>query len=342
MGIKRYGADALEALIGDLQQPRYRSDQLVHWLYGRPLQPPLLDYQQMANLPSALRSALAEREPLAAPTLLKRQASTDGSRKYLLGLADGERVECVGIPDNGRLTVCFSTQVGCAMGCVFCATGHLGLTRSLAPGEMLDQLLVVAADFQTRVSNAVAMGEGEPFANYDNTLAALRLMNDKRAMGIAARRLTVSSCGLIPAIRRFTNEPEQFTLAVSLHSAIQSSRDQLMPKLAQQSLDKLHRALTVYQKHSGRRVSLEYTLIDSINDTPEEIEALCTFCHGLKVHVNLIALNLGQTAELQASSPARAEAVRRQLEASGIETTLRRSRGSDIAGACGQLAARRG
>jgi 23S rRNA (adenine2503-C2)-methyltransferase len=317
----------------------------------------------MTDLPEALRTRLEADEPLAAPQLLKRQESSDGTRKYLLELSDGTQVETVGIPNGKRLTVCFSTQVGCAMGCAFCATGTRGLVRSLGPGEMVDQLAMVSQDFGLRVTHAVAMGEGEPFANYDATLAALRIMNSPDGMGIGARHITISSCGLLGSLKRFADEPEQFTLAISLHSAIQTTRNTLMPALAGQPLKSLRLALIAYAEKGGRRPSLEFTLIAGVNDTPREIDALVAFARGMLCHVNLIPLNpLGTTGNrskadadttgdnkagaaytsraglLYTSSAAeRCAAIAKQLQEAGIECSIRRSRGTDISGACGQL-----
>jgi 23S rRNA (adenine2503-C2)-methyltransferase len=317
----------------------------------------------MTDLPATLRARLEADEPLAALKSLRRQDSADGTRKYLLGLADGAQVEAVGIPGDRRLTVCFSTQVGCAMGCAFCATGAHGLVRSLAPGEMVDQLVVVSRDFGTRVTNAVAMGEGEPFANYDATLAALRIMNSPDGLGIGARHITVSSCGLLGSLRRFADEPEQFTLAISLHSAVQATRNALMPALAGQPLASLRRALAAYTERGGRRPSLEFTLIAGVNDTPNEVDALIAFARGMLCHVNLIPLNpLATTGDgavasrggrggaheggegrggsgpaYTPSTPEHCAAIARQLQDAGIECSVRRSRGSDISGACGQL-----
>ncbi|MDR2714081.1 MAG: 23S rRNA (adenine(2503)-C(2))-methyltransferase RlmN [Coriobacteriales bacterium] len=255
-------------------------------------------FDEMTDLPLALRELLSRSCSLSFPEVSKRLVSRDGSRKYLLRLADGAFVECVGIPTKSSLTVCFSTQVGCAMGCVFCATGSAGLARSLTPGEMVDQLSVVAADFEgRRITNAVAMGQGEPFANYDATLAALRFMNNPKLLGIGARHLTVSTCGLLSGLRRFSTEPEQFTLAISLHSAVQKTRDVLMPGLATQPLLELQKTLANYAEKTRRRPSLEYALIEGVNDTDEELEALIAFCkwgserRSLSFHVNLIPLN---------------------------------------------------
>ena len=337
VGIKRYGISELQMLVAQLGQPTYRADQLIEWLYGRGV----IDYQMMSNLPGTLRESLLLEQPIAPPQIVERQQSTDGSRKYLLQLADGANIEVVGIPDKQRLTVCFSTQVGCGMGCSFCATGQIGLIRQLAPGEMVDQLLVVAKDFDRRVTNAVAMGEGEPFANYQATIEAMRLINHPLALNIGARHITVSTSGIIQGIMNLATEPEQFRLAVSLHSARQRTRDILMPGLSGQKVSALHQTLIAYGQASGRRISLEYSLIDGINDTELEIEALISFAEDLNCHINLIPLNPVGAVDAEVFKPTptlAARAVRQQLLAAGIETSLRRSRGADIAGACGQLA----
>jgi 23S rRNA (adenine2503-C2)-methyltransferase len=346
IGIKRYSMEGLKELMSSWGEPGFRATQLLQWLYAQGAQ----SYQEMSNLSRALRTKLEDSEPLAVPELLKKRTSADKTRKYLLRLADGVCVETVGIPDKGRLTVCFSTQAGCAMGCAFCATGSNGLTRSLAPGEMVDQLVVVSQDFAMRVTNAVAMGEGEPFANYDATLAALRIMNNPDGLGIGARHLTVSSCGLLKPLERFAGEPEQFTLAISLHSAIQTTRNTLMPALAKQPIAALRSALIAYAETTGRRPSLEFTLIDGVNDTPREIDALIGFARGILCHINLIPLNTPADtqpvdtparADTQmlagATPPKRCAAIAAQLQAAGIECSIRRSRGADINSACGQL-----
>jgi 23S rRNA (adenine2503-C2)-methyltransferase len=291
----------------------------------------------MTDLPAAVRETLDACLSLSVPEVVERQVSTDGTRKYLLRLADGVMIETVGLPTEGRLTVCFSTQAGCAMGCSFCATGRGGLVRSLSAGEMVDQLIVVARDFGERVSNAVAMGQGEPFANYDATLAALRFMNAKDGIGIGARHITVSTCGLIPGIRRFATEPEQFTLAVSLHSAVQATRDQLMPGVRTYPLRPLRAELVAYAEATGRRPTLEFALMGGVNDTSAELAALTRFCDGMLCHVNLIPINPVEGSKL--SRPAREAAVRfrEALTRAGVEASVRLERGADIDAACGQL-----
>ncbi|HET6497858.1 MAG TPA: 23S rRNA (adenine(2503)-C(2))-methyltransferase RlmN, partial [Coriobacteriia bacterium] len=265
----------------------------------------------------------------------------DGTRRYLWRLADGATVESVGLPASGRLTVCFSTQAGCAMGCSFCATGEGGLARDLSPGEMAEQVRLVGEDFGTRVTNAVAMGQGEPFANYDATLGGLRLMNDPDALGIGARHLTVSTCGLIAEIDRFASEPEQFTLAVSLHSAVQQTRDTLMPALRAHGLPRLREALRAYSTRTGRRVTLEYALISGVNDSDEQLSALTSFCEGLLCHVNLMPVNPADAERYTRPSAERVARFLDALAAAGVQATIRSERGADIGAACGQLTQRR-
>lgn len=338
VGIKALDRVALDRVLAGLDQPRFRTGQVVKWLYARGVR----SYEEMTDLPRGLRDTLAERLPLPSPRLVERQVSRlDDTRKYLFALADGVTVESVGLPANDRLTVCFSTQAGCAMGCAFCATGMSGLTRDLGPGEMVDQVRAVGEDFGARVTNAVAMGQGEPFANYDATLGGLRFMNAPDGLGIGARHLTVSTCGLTPAIKRFAKEPEQFTLAVSLHSAVQTTRDRIMPGVRGMPLEQLRGALVEYAERTGRRPSLEYALIDGVNDTDEELEALARYCAGMLVHVNLIPANPIAGSAFVRASEARGRAFVARLARAGVEASLRAERGADIDAACGQLRQRR-
>jgi 23S rRNA (adenine2503-C2)-methyltransferase len=336
IGVKALDRQGLDALAGEMGQPRFRAEQIERWLYSRAARA----FDEMTDLPADLREALSGRLSLPYPTVVEQQCSSDGTRKYLLRLCDATTVETVGLPAGDRLTVCFSTQAGCAMGCAFCATGLAGLTRNLAPGEMVDQINVVAEDFGRRVTNVVAMGQGEPFANYDALLGALRFMNAGTGPGIGARHITVSTCGLLPGIERFTREPEQFTLAVSLHSAVQSTRDRLMPGVRGMPLPALREALVEYASATGRRPSLEYALIDGANDSPDELSALIEFCRGLLVHVNLIPANPVSETGLMRSSAERCHYFERALAHAGIDASVRAERGADIAAACGQLRGR--
>lgn len=367
MDIYSYTLEELESTFAELKLPKYRAKQLHEWLHVHNAS----SYDEMSNLPKALRQQLSQAFPLSPTKVAERLVSSDGSRKYLMKLSDGAAVETVGIPsstqteeqeitaelqtDNdgqelddfsqtgastehkpGRLTVCFSTQVGCGIGCEFCATGKEGFTRNLSAQEMIDQIAFVQKDFGQRVSNVVAMGQGEPFLNYEELIKALRRLNTDEGFKIGARHITVSTCGVVEGIRKFTNEPEQFTLAVSLHSAIQSKRDQLMPGMKKQPLTKLRAAITDYIAEKNRRVTFEYLMIDGVNDAEEDLLNLINFCNGLLCHVNLIPMNETESS-LKSSSLKTIQQWVKELESEHISATIRNSKGSDIAGACGQL-----
>lgn len=323
----------LQELMSELGQPAFRVKQIEEWVWRKNVS----SLDEMSNLPKTLRHALQDRVTLDSAEEIARQLSTDGSRKYLLRFPDGVSVECVGMPSKGKLTACASSQAGCGIGCAFCATGMSGLTRSLSAGEIYEQVMHVRDDFGRRVTSVVLMGQGEPFANYTETLAALRRLNSPDGAGIGARHLTVSTCGIIPMIKRFANEPEQFTLAVSLHSAVQRTRDMLMPGVKKYSLIHLYDIMNEYVNKTGRRPSYEFALIRGVNDSDNEIAALCDFCRDNLAHVNLIMLNEVKGSKVQPSTNERAREFVRRLTSVGVEATIRDSRGSDIDAACGQL-----
>ena len=327
----------LKELVSEMGQPAFRAKQLYEWIHEKNV----CSFDEMTNLPAALRAQLNEAFAFNVPTELIKQVSKDGSRKYLLQFSDGTSVETVGMPNRNKLAVCISTQAGCAMGCAFCATGLAGLTRSLTAQEMVDQVLHVARDFGERVTSVVFMGQGEPFMNFDETVSALRMLNDPDGLNIGARHLTVSTCGVIPGIKRFAELPEQFTLAISLHSAIQSTRNQLMPGVKKYTLLRLHEAIQAYVEKTGRRPTYEYAMIEGLNDTNPEMQALVDFCAGTMCHVNLIQLNDITDSPFRPSPIEKVETLQRRLTMHGVETTIRNSRGGDIDAACGQLKQRR-
>ena len=331
----------LESYLKAQKQPKFRAKQILDWLYQKQAQ----SYDEMTNLPATLRDTLADELPLTKNTIVNTQISTDGTRKYILRLADGNLVEMVGIPSRKknaegkpeRLTVCFSTQVGCAMACAFCATGREGFTRNLDAGEMVDQVRLIAQDMNLRVSNVVAMGQGEGFLNYPELMKALHIMNAPWGLHIGARHITISTCGITKGIRDLSKEAEQYTLAISLHAAQQKTRDELMPRMKSTPLPLLKRALLEYVEATNRRVSLEYLLIKGINDGEQDLQALLDFCSDLLCHVNLLPVNSVEGSPLQASSPETTQNWLQALERAGVAASLRNSRGSDIDGACGQL-----
>ncbi|MDO5117027.1 MAG: 23S rRNA (adenine(2503)-C(2))-methyltransferase RlmN [Eggerthellaceae bacterium] len=334
--IKAYSPAELSQLLAEEGQPSFRTKQLLEWLYVHPVR----TYDEMTNLPAQLRSRLFEIAPLTQTEIIERLDSKDGSSKYLLRLYDGNVVECVAIPSSGsrdRLTLCLSSQVGCAMACRFCATGAEGFNRNLLLGEMVDQVNVIQQDLGLRVSNIVVMGQGEPFLNYENTMGALRIINDPKGIAIGARKITISTCGILSGITRLSKEPEQFTLAISLHSARQEVRNELMPHVASYPLGDLRRAIIAYIEETNRRVTFEYLLLDGINDSQKDLDALMAFCNGLLCHVNILPMNPVQGSPYQPSPQKIVNKWIEALETAGISTTLRTSRGSDIQGACGQL-----
>lgn len=335
--VRSLSLDDIKAVLADLNQPAFRAKQIYEWIFSKNV----CSFDEMTNVPKTLRDELSQRFAFGVPKEIVKQVSRDGSRKYLLEFPDGTSVETVGMPSRNKLSVCVSTQAGCAMGCVFCATGFNGLARSLSAQEIVDQVHHVARDFGERVTSVVFMGQGEPFANFENTVAALRMLNDPEGVNIGARHLTVSTCGVIPGIKRFAELPEQFTLAISLHSAIQSTRNKLMPGVKKYTLQRLHETLQSYVEKTGRRPSYEFAMIDGINDTTPEMDALIDFCAGTLCHVNLIQLNDTPGSLLKPSPIHKIETLQRRLTMHGVETTIRNSRGNDIDAACGQLKQKR-
>lgn len=333
--IKDFTIEEIEALIQDAGLSPFRAQQILTWIYGRGVR----SYDDMTDVPKVIREQFELAFPFYTPTVREKMVSVDGSRKYLLEYHDGTVVETVGLPSkDGRLSVCCSSQAGCAMGCTFCATGKSGFNRDLAAGEIVDQVLAVQQDFGERVTNVVVMGQGEPFANYEAVMGALRIMNHPKLLNIGARHITVSTCGLIDGIERFTEEPEQFTLAVSLHSARQDVRDDLIPAMRNQRLGTLRQALDRYTAATGRRLSFEYAMMEDVNDSEQDLEALITYSRRLLCHINLIPLNAVEGSPVKPVSTSKMQEWQQQLEEAGISCTVRRSRGSDIYGACGQLA----
>ncbi len=334
--ITEHNISDIENIVTELGQSKFRAKQLVEWILIKGVE----SYDAMTNLPKAFRETLKSSYPLKQASIIERRISNDGTRKYVIELADGCLVETVGMPSlkgDDHLSVCFSTQVGCAMACSFCATGKEGLSRNLSSIEMVEQIRIVQDDFGTRVSNAVSMGQGEPFQNYDAVLEALKFLNAKNGFSIGARHITLSTCGIIAGIEKLSNEPEQFTLAVSLHSANQELRDKIMPRCKSQTLTQLKKALLNYVRKTGRRPSLEYTMISGVNDRQSDLDELILFTEGLLCHVNLIPLNNIPSSPFKPSSSKTYKHWVWSLEKHGVETTVRNSRGSDIDGACGQL-----
>ena len=327
----------LVALLAEWGQPKFRAAQIMAWIYERQV----TDFAAMTNLPQTLRTRLATELCVGALTLEREQRSRDGTLKRVFRLADGQLIEAVLMGYDGqRRTACISTQAGCALGCVFCATGQMGFARHLSAAEIFEQALLLAQDLGRRgerLSNVVLMGMGEPFHNYDESLTAVRrLMSD---LGIGARHITISTVGLVPQIRRFAEEGLQVRLAISLHAATDAERSALLPVNRRWPLRELMAACRDYVGKTGRRITFEWALIRGETDTMEQAHALGKLLQGLLCHVNAIPLN--PTADF-AGSPSKADEVARFvsiLAEYGVSATVRVRRGIDIDAGCGQLKA---
>ncbi|CAB4731146.1 MAG: 23S rRNA (adenine(2503)-C(2))-methyltransferase RlmN [Actinobacteria bacterium] len=322
-----------EVLAGE---PLYRLDQVWQSLYIHLLEP-----GEMTTLPKALRARLDDALPSALRTTTKSTSHDGGTVKWLWQLHDGSHVETVLMHYRDRSTVCISTQAGCAMACGFCATGQGGFERNLTVGEIVEQVVRASRDARAndrRVSNIVFMGMGEPFANYDRTIAALERIHDD--LGISARHLTVSTVGIIPGIVRFGTERLPANLAVSLHAANDTLRNELVPINRRYPLAQLADACREYLGHRNRRLSFEWAMIDNVNDRPTDARELAAIARDLRAHVNLIPLNPTEGFATIGSPLARVHEFRDDLVARGVNATVRQNRGTDIDAACGQLRAR--
>lgn len=323
----------LEALLTEWGEPRFRAAQLWGWLHERRVR----SFDEMSNLPRALRERLGESTTLGTLTIAAEQESRDGTIKRLYRLSDGQLVESVLMSyEDGRRTACISSQAGCAMACVFCATGQMGFSRHLSATEIFEQAHRYAADLTARgerLSNIVLMGMGEPFHNYDAVLAAIRrIVSD---LGIGARHITVSTVGLVPQIRRFADEGLQVRLAISLHAATDEARGAMMPVNRRWPIAELLEACRYYVDRTSRRITFEWALIAGKNDRPEDAERLGRLLRGLPCHVNLIPLNPTRGYDGRASSDGSAFVA--VLERFGIPATVRVRRGLDVDAGCGQL-----
>ena len=331
--IKSMTREELGAAFAAMGQPRFRAGQVFAWLHRG-----VRSFDEMTNLPRALREQLAGQYELTAPAVARKQVSAkDGTIKYLWRLGDGHCVESVLMRYHHGNTVCISSEVGCAMGCAFCASTKGGLVRRLRPSEMLDQVLFTGLDSGAPVSNIVLMGIGEPLDNYDNVRRFLALVNDPEGMNIGMRHISLSTCGLVPGIDRLAEEDLQLTLSVSLHAPDDALRSSLMPVNRRYPIDELLAACKRYFEKTGRRISFEYAMIDGRNDTPEMAQLLIRRLRGLPAHVNLIPLNRIEESPLQPSTRQAVAAFQKALDDAGITATVRRTLGSDIDASCGQL-----
>ena len=323
----------LTATLKELGQPAFRGKQVYTWLHKG-----VRSYDEMTNLSKQLRSVLAENYPIYVPEVVRKQESKrDGTIKYLWKLADGNCVETVLMRYNYGNTVCISTEVGCRMGCAFCASTIGGLVRRLDPYEMLDEVLFTQIDSGLPISRIVLMGIGEPLDNFDNVLRFLELVNSEEGMNISMRHISLSTCGLVPKIDELAQRKLQISLAISLHGPNNEIRSRVMPVNKAYPIEELLDACRRYFDATGRRIHFEYAMIDGVNDSVENAKELLRRLKGLPAHFNLIPLNHVEESPLKPSSRAAVAAFQKTLEEGGITATVRRTLGGDIDASCGQL-----
>ena len=333
MNLKSLTQPELVDILKQLGQPAFRAGQVFTWLHKG-----VRSYDEMTNLPKALRQTLAEHYPLFVPKVVRKQESQkDGTIKYLWQLSDGNCVETVLMRYRYGNTVCISTEVGCPMGCAFCASTIGGLVRRLEPAEMLDEVLFTQIDSGLPISHIVLMGIGEPLDNFDNVMRFLELVNHPDGMNISMRHISLSTCGLVPKIDELAARKLQISLAISLHGPNNELRSKVMPVNKAYPIEELLAACRRYYDATGRRIHFEYAMIDGVNDTPECAKELLGRLKGLGAHVNLIPLNHVEESPLQPSSREAVARFQKLLEDGGVTATVRRTLGGDIDASCGQL-----
>lgn len=332
--IKSLTLDEVKDEMGGLMEKPFRAVQLYEWMHRKLVS----SYDEMSNIPATLKKKCEEHYSYTALKMVDVQESKiDGTKKYLFALADGNVVESVLMHYKHGNSVCISSQVGCRMGCKFCASTLDGLKRNLLPSEMLDQVYAITRESGERVSNVVVMGTGEPLDNYENLLRFITLLTDENGLHISQRNLTVSTCGIVPKMRELAEEKLQITLALSLHAASDETRKELMPVANTYSLAELMEVCTYYFEQTGRRITFEYSLVRHVNDTDKDARQLVRLIRGMNCHVNLIPVNPIKERNYVQSDKQAVNDFRDKLIKSGITATIRREMGRDIDGACGQL-----
>nr|WP_295304428.1 23S rRNA (adenine(2503)-C(2))-methyltransferase RlmN [uncultured Blautia sp.] len=331
--IKSMNKEELKNLMTELGEKPFRAKQIYSWLHEHLV----TSYEEMGNIPGKLKEKL-KAYPIVALEMVDEQISAiDGTRKYLFRLSDGNVIESVLMRYKHGNSVCISSQVGCKMGCRFCASTIGGWTRNLLPSEMLDQIYRIQSITGERVSNVVVMGTGEPMDNYDNIVRFVHLLSDEGGLNISQRNITVSTCGIVPKIYELAKEKLQITLALSLHAPNDEKRRELMPVAQRYSMDEVLDACRNYFQETGRRITFEYSLVAGVNDSDEDARELSSRIHDINCHVNLIPVNPIKERSYRRSTHLAVENFKIKLEKCGINVTIRREMGSDIDGACGQL-----
>jgi len=332
--IKSLYLDELVEELNKLGEPKFRALQLFEWMHVHLA----AGYAEMKNIPNSLKEKLTDAFNLSSAAMVRVQESKiDGTRKYLFKFEDGSLVESVFMRYKHGNSVCISSQVGCRMGCSFCASTLDGLKRNLLPGEMLEQIYAIERDTKEKVSNIVVMGTGEPLDNYDNLIRFVRLISDEKGRNISQRNITVSTCGIVENIKKLAKEDLRITLAISLHAPTDEQRKNLMPIANKYTIEQIMEACEEYFDNTGRRISFEYALVSGVNDSSQDAVNLIRYAKRLNCHINLIPVNPIKERDYKRSSKDAVLGFKNKLEKNGINVTIRRELGSDIDGACGQL-----
>jgi len=330
--LKNLNVEEIEKIIYDITQERYRAKQIFTWIHRG-----VCNFEQMTDIPIVLRNKLNEHFSIYCLEVRSLQKSSEGTFKFLFGLEDANAIESVLMKYKYGYSACISTQVGCKMGCRFCASTKCGLVRNLSAGEIVDQVLSIQRETGSRVSKIVFMGIGEPLENYDNVIKAIKLLNNPLGLNIGLRNISISTCGLIPEIKKLASENLPLTLSVSLHAPNDIIRNKIMPINRTYSVKEIIGACKEYSKITKRKMYFEYVMIDNMNDSEKEAHELARLIKGMLAHVNLIQLNSIGQQEFKRSNPSKIKKFIEVLESEGISVTLRRELGSEIDAACGQL-----
>ena len=331
--IKDYDLEQLKQELTNIGEKPFRAEQIFKWLYVEKVH----SFDEMTNLSLELREKLKQNYDMCNYSIVRKLESKDGTKKYLFGLSDGNAIESVLMQYHFGKTVCVSSQIGCKMGCKFCASTGIAFVRSLTSGEIVEQIIAIEQDIGEKISNVVFMGIGEPFDNYDNVMNAIKILNNQKGLNIGARHISVSTSGIVPKIYQFADENVQCTLSISLHSANNETRSSMMPVNNAYNIQELIKACKYYISKTNKRISFEYALAKDNNDNQKAADELVDLLHGMLCHVNLIPINKIENGKYIKSSNENIIKFRDYLNSKGITATIRRELGSDIDAACGQL-----
>ena len=331
--IKEYNLNELQEEMLELGEKKYRAEQIFKWIYVDKVK----DFDEMTNLSIELREKLKKEYTMCNFKILKKQEASDGTKKYLFDVLDGNAIESVLMEYHHGKTICVSSQIGCKMGCKFCASTGIKFVRSLSCGEIVEQLIAVEQDTGDKISNVVFMGIGEPFNNYDNVMKAIKILNNQKGLNIGARHISISTSGLVPMIYKFADEDLQCTLSISLHACNDEKRSSMMPINNRYNIEELMKACKYYIEKTNKRISFEYALAKDNNDNLDDAKELVKLLKGMLCHVNLIPINKIENGSYVKSTNENIIKFRDYLNDCGIVATIRRELGSDIDAACGQI-----